>query len=100
MKTVVYGAEWCGDSLRTRNLLDANNIKYDYMDVDDEKLGRQYSETVEEMNNGKRIIPTLIIEGKQYTNPTPHTLSKIFGEKILDTKFEDPDTCDIEDLFL
>lgn len=100
MKTIIYGADWCGDSLRTKNVLEANNIEHDFFDVDDEQLGKRYSETVIEMNNGKRIIPTLVINGKQYTNPTLHTLSKIFGDKILETKRIDSDTCDMEDLFI
>ena len=38
----VYGADWCGDTKRTRHLLDEAGVNYEYVDVDaspaDEKI--------------------------------------------------------------
>ena len=30
----MYGAEWCGDCRRSKKFLDANNVKYNYVDVE------------------------------------------------------------------
>lgn len=71
-----YGADWCPDCRRAKAFLKENNIDYDFIDVD---LDEQATKKVESINNGKRIIPTLIINGKSYTNPDNHTLSATLG---------------------
>ena len=30
----MYGAEWCGDCRRSKKFLDANNVQYNYIDVE------------------------------------------------------------------
>lgn len=74
MKEVkVYGANWCPDCLRANAFLDENNVAYEKVDIaegDNAKL-------VEKINNGKRIIPTVIVDGKPYTNPNNNQLAEI-----------------------
>lgn len=72
----LYGADWCPDCRRAKSFLNDNNISYNFIDVDLDKAATQ---RVEEINNGKRIIPTLIINGKTYTNPDNTQLAIALG---------------------
>ena len=75
-KITMYGADWCPDCRRAKAFLSDNNISYDYIDVD---LDESATKRVENINKGKRIIPTLIINGKSLTNPGNAKLSKALG---------------------
>ncbi len=72
----MYGADWCPDCRRAKSFLNDNNIIYDFIDVD---LDEEATKRVESINNGKRIIPTVIINGKSYTNPTNAELASVLG---------------------
>ena len=57
-KTItVYGADWCSDCKRSKRLLDSKNIEYTWVDVDNNEAALQ---TVKSLNQGKRIIPTIV----------------------------------------
>ena len=71
-----YGADWCPDCRRAKSFLKENNITYTFVDVD---LDAAATKRVESINNGKRIIPTLIINGKSYTNPDNARLGSVLG---------------------
>ncbi len=71
-----YGADWCPDCRRAKAYLKEHNIQYDFTDVD---LDQEATRRVESINNGKRIIPTIIIQGKTYTNPTNDQLDAALG---------------------
>ncbi len=75
-KIVMYGADWCPDCQRAKAFLKENNIEYNYIDVD---LNEEATKKVELINNGKRIIPTLLINGKTYTNPDNSQLAAALG---------------------
>ena len=72
----LYGADWCPDCRRAKAFLKENNVYYTFIDVD---LDESAIKKVESINNGKRIIPTLIINGKSYTNPDNATLGSVLG---------------------
>ena len=57
----VYGADWCGDTQRTRRHLDHLGVAYQYINVEQDK---QASEWVKQQNDGKERKPTVKI-GKQ-----------------------------------
>ncbi|MCL4151358.1 UNVERIFIED_CONTAM: hypothetical protein GTU68_014791 [Idotea baltica] len=71
-----YGADWCPDCQRAKAYLKENNIDFNFIDVD---LDKEATARVEEINNGKRIIPTLISNGKPYTNPDNAEIAAILG---------------------
>lgn len=71
-----YGAEWCPDCRRTKDFLKGNNVAFEYINVD---LSAESSQLVEKLNNGKRIIPTLLIDGQSYSNPDNLLLSQKLG---------------------
>ncbi|CAA0219160.1 FAD-dependent oxidoreductase [Tenacibaculum maritimum] len=73
---LLYGADWCPDCRRAKTYLTENNIPFTFIDVD---LDEKATEKVEAINNGKRIIPTLIIKEKSYTNPDYITLASVLG---------------------
>ena len=73
---LLYGADWCPDCRRAKAYLQENNIAYTFIDVD---LDKEATAKVEAINNGKRIIPTLIIKGKSYTNPDNTELAALLG---------------------
>ena len=75
-KPVLYGADWCPDCRRAKSFLNDNNIEFTFIDVD---LDKEATQKVEAINNGKRIIPTVIINDKSYTNPDNIKLSAVLG---------------------
>lgn len=84
----LFGADWCPDCRRAKRYLSDNKINYQFIDVDEHKWATQM---VEEINKGKRIIPTLLIDGKPYTNPDNATLKDLLSideqqeQKVYDT---------------
>jgi len=75
-KIQFYGADWCPDCRRAKAYLKENNIDYDFIDVD---LDEAATKKVESINKGKRIIPTVIINEKSYTNPSNAQLASTLG---------------------
>ena len=73
-KTItVYGADWCSDCKRSKRLLDSKNIEYKWVDVDNNEAALQ---TVKSLNQGKRIIPTIVFpNGDILVEPTDSQLS-------------------------
>lgn len=74
MKIKMYSALWCPSCVSAKKFLDEKKIDYEYIDItENEDAG----EIVQKLNNGKRIIPTFIIDNKVYTNPGISRLSEI-----------------------
>ena len=74
----VYGSDWCHDCRRAKAFLNENNVRFNYIDIAEDEAAVI---KVQEINNGKRVIPTIIVEGKPHTNPTNSELEKILGLK-------------------
>lgn len=75
-KILLYGADWCPDCRRAKAFLKDNNIDYTFIDVD---LDEEATSKVEQINNGRRIIPTVIFNDKPFTNPSNIELSAVLG---------------------
>ncbi|MFT5336856.1 MAG: thioredoxin reductase (NADPH) [Luteibaculaceae bacterium] len=75
-KIELYGADWCPDCRRAKSFLNDNSIAFTFIDVDKDDKATQKVETI---NNGKRIIPTLLINDKPFTNPSNIELSRLLG---------------------
>jgi thioredoxin reductase (NADPH) len=84
----LFGADWCPDCRRAKNFLRDNGINFEFIDVDSNDWATQ---KVEEINHGKRIIPTILIDGVPYTNPDNAELTKLLSinvkkeHKVFDT---------------
>src|ERR687884_647284 len=57
----VYGAPWCGDCKRAKKFLGEQRIHYTWVDVEQDIEGLAF---VEQVNDGKRIIPTIVFDDK------------------------------------
>jgi thioredoxin reductase (NADPH) len=76
MKNVkVYGADWCSDCITAKSFLTSKNIDFEYIDITDNETAIAF---IEKVSNGKRIIPTLLIDGETYTNPGIPDLINLF----------------------
>jgi mycoredoxin len=53
---IVYGAYWCGDTRRTRDLLDEAEVTYTYIELDDDP---EAADWVRSQNDGAERKPTL-----------------------------------------
>ena len=77
MKIKVYGADWCSDCIVVKKFLQERNIKFQYIVVTDNIEAIKF---LEKVNNGKRIIPTIVIDKNIYSNPGIIKLMKIIEE--------------------
>jgi len=74
MNIKVYGADWCPDCITAKNFLKSKGVEFEYIDITD---NQQAILLVEKINNGRRVIPTLMIDGVSFTNPGINELMKI-----------------------
>lgn len=80
-KIQVYGAMWCGDCRRAKHLLDERQIPYDWHDIESNPEARAY---VQQVNGGKRIIPTIVFaDGSVLVEPSNMELSKKLTEQAV-----------------
>ena len=77
MNIKVYGADWCSDCVTAKRFLDSKGVEFEYIDITDNE---QAIAIVEQINNGKRVIPTLMVDGVSFTNPGINGLMKILAQ--------------------
>ena len=77
MNIKVYGADWCSDCLIAKSFLNSKDVEFEYIDITGNKQAIAF---VEQVNNERRVIPTLVIDGIIYTNPGINGLIKILAE--------------------
>jgi thioredoxin reductase (NADPH) len=73
----LYGASWCPDCRRAKKFLADQRIDFEWHDID----GRDDLESlVEERNDGKRIIPTIVFaDGSHLAEPSNEELAEKLG---------------------
>lgn len=68
----VYGTTWCGDCLRAKRLLDAQGVRYTWIDVDKHP---EAEEAVLRLNRGMRSVPTILFpDGSVLVEPSNREL--------------------------
>ena len=77
MNIKVYGADWCSDCVTAKKFLNSKGVEFEYIDITDNE---EAISLVEQINNGRRVIPTLMVDGVSYTNPGINGLMKILAE--------------------
>ena len=77
MKIKVFGADWCSDCVTAKRFLDSKGVEFEYIDITD---NQQAIKLVEGVNNGRRVIPTLMVDGVIFTNPGINGLMKILAQ--------------------
>ena len=73
----MYGTPWCPDCQRAKQFLSEQRVPYAFTDVDSDTTGRAL---VEEVNDGKLIIPVLVFEDSStLVEPTNAELAAKLG---------------------
>jgi thioredoxin reductase (NADPH) len=76
---LVYGAHWCPDCRTSKQFLGEHQIPYQWIDIEEDKAAEQF---VIEINDGKRIIPTIAFaDGTFLAEPSNAQLAKKIGLK-------------------
>jgi thioredoxin reductase (NADPH) len=73
----VYGAPWCGDCKRAKKFLGEQRVPYTWVDVEQDATALAL---VERVNQGKRIIPTIVFgDGSTLVEPSNAELAAKLG---------------------
>ena len=75
-KIVVYTTSWCGDCRRLKSELRERDIPFEERDI--EQNENDYRAMMG-FTNGKRVIPTVDIEGKILINPPFSKVAETLG---------------------
>jgi mycoredoxin len=80
-KVTLYGAQWCGDCRRSKSFLDKNNVKYVYVDVEHDEVGKDKAIEI----CGKQSIPVITFsDGSYLVEPSDIDLKKkLVGLSVL-----------------
>ena len=73
----VYGTTWCSDCKRAKRFLGDQQVEYKWIDVEQDEQARRF---VEDHNDGKTIIPTIVFDdGTILVEPTNAQLAEKLG---------------------
>jgi thioredoxin reductase (NADPH) len=75
----MLGAEWCPDCHRAKAFLGDHNIRFRYINIDHHDWAPGF---LEKVNNGKRIIPTIVINDAVFANPDNRILRDVLDITI------------------
>jgi thioredoxin reductase (NADPH) len=67
----IYGSTTCGDTTRAMRFLDDRQFAYEFKDVD---KSPELSDYLADLNNGKRVMPTIQIDNEILINPSDSAL--------------------------
>lgn len=74
---IVYGTTWCPDCKRSKKFLGEHRVQYSWIDVEKDAAAMLM---IEELNNGKQIIPTIVFEdGSVLAEPSNAELAAKLG---------------------
>lgn len=69
----VYGSRQCSDTTRALAWLDGNQVQYEFKDVDESPELNGY---ITDLNNGRRVMPTIQIDNEILINPSEKELQQ------------------------
>lgn len=76
---IVYSTTWCPDCKRAKKFFNDHRIQYRNIDIEKDSRAMAY---VEEVNQGMRIIPTIVFpDGSILTEPSNAELAEKLGIK-------------------
>ena len=76
-RLIVYGTTWCPDCKRAKQFLGEQRIHYHWVDIEQDSEAMAY---VEEVNQGKRIVPTIVFpDGSILVEPSNAELAQKLG---------------------
>lgn len=85
-EVILYGAEWCPYCQSLKKFLEAEQIKFNYQDVDSSDDVKNQMLSLTDQNF---LIPTIVIDGKAYQNPPRQQLAKLLDINIKPPKQTD-----------
>ena len=59
-RVTMYTTRWCGDCTITKNFLDKFGIPFEEIDIENDPQAAEY---VMRVNDGRRSVPTLVVDG-------------------------------------
>lgn len=69
-----YGTNWCPSSRRAKNLLTEKGIDFEWINIDEDPIGREF---VMAVNHGYRSVPTIVFpDGDILVEPSSSELLK------------------------
>lgn len=68
----VYGSHQCPDTTRALQWLDGHQVQYEFKDLDESP---ELNEYIADLNNGKRVMPTIQIDNEILINPSDRELA-------------------------
>jgi len=75
-EVIVYGTTWCCDCRRVKKFLRERGVAFREVNIDD---APEAEELVLRVNNGRRKVPTLEVEGR-YITCSPFDASRLAEE--------------------
>ena len=69
----VYGSRQCSDTTRALAWRDGNQVQYEFKDVDESPELNGY---ITDLNNGRRVMPTIQIDNEILINPSEKELQQ------------------------
>jgi thioredoxin reductase (NADPH) len=85
-EVILYGAEWCPYCQSLKKFLEAEQIKFNYQDVDSSDDIKKQMLSLTDQNF---LIPTIVVDGKAYQNPSRQELAKLLNINIKPPKQTD-----------
>lgn len=77
-KIIMYGTRWCGDTRRSRKILDNIKVEYDWINIDQDPEAEVY---VKKINKGFRSVPTILFpDGTILVEPSDNELKEKLSE--------------------
>ena len=74
----MYGAEWCGDCIRSKRLLAELDVAFNYINIEEVEGA---ADKVVEINGGAQSIPVIVFsDGTHMTEPSDPDLRKKLSE--------------------
>ncbi len=79
-RVTMYSTTWCGDCRRSKRLLDAHDVPYEEINIDESPEAMR---EVMRLNNGYRSVPTILIEGGPVlVEPSDRQLAEALGIEL------------------
>jgi mycoredoxin len=73
----MYATTWCGDCRMAKRWLDAHNIPFEYINIEQDEQAAQY---VMQVNGGRRSVPTILFpDGSILVEPSARELAAKFS---------------------
>ncbi len=73
----MFATTWCGDCRMAKRWLDAHDIPYEYINIEQDEQAAAY---VMQVNRGRRTVPTIVFpDGSVLVEPSARELAAKFS---------------------